>query len=220
MQNNFRSSFSACGEDAILKYLFRNRISGFYVDVGAFDPYEVSNTYWFYLQGWTGINIDANERSIVKFNKLRPKDTNICAAISDIEEVLNYYEVSGSKSMNSFSKDFIQSQNVTRIESSKSIKTRSLSSVLDENLKNSQRINFLSIDVEGVELKVLKSNDWSKYRPDIVLLESFEKMTNEAFDAEIIQYLKAKEYSLISKTPNGVFFKDNKQILNSENSLI
>lgn len=219
-QKNFRSSFSACGEDAILKYLFRNRKAGFYVDVGAYDPFEVSNTYNFYLQGWKGINIDANESAIKKFIKERNKDINVFAAISEEEEVISYFEVTGSKSMNSFSKDFIGSQDVTSIKSEKFLKTRKLSAVLDEYLPSGQKIDFISIDVEGFELKVLRSNNWLKYRPDIILLESFDKMTNLNFDQEVVKYLNNKEYSIISKTPNGIFFIENNQRLNSENSLI
>ena len=52
-------SNSHCGEDRILRYLFKKRKNGFYIDVGAFHPMISSNTFIFYENNWKGINIDA-----------------------------------------------------------------------------------------------------------------------------------------------------------------
>ena len=60
-------SYSQQGEDMILKSLFQDHQSGFYVDVGAHHPSRFSNTYFFYLRGWRGINIDAMPGSMAAF---------------------------------------------------------------------------------------------------------------------------------------------------------
>ena len=70
------------GEDIIIKKLFApKKKNGFYVDLGANHPFLHSNTAWFWLNGWSGINIDANLKSISIFNKIRKKDTNLNYAI-------------------------------------------------------------------------------------------------------------------------------------------
>ncbi|MCW5198180.1 hypothetical protein VU06_00335 [Desulfobulbus sp. F3] len=67
------------------------RKKGFYIDIGAHHPKRFSNTFYFYRQGWHGINIDAMPRSMELFNKIRPRDINIEAAISDEKVELTYY---------------------------------------------------------------------------------------------------------------------------------
>jgi hypothetical protein len=75
----------------ILKSIFTRSKPGFYVDVGAYDPQMMSNTHHFYLQGWRGINIDPNPKSIEEFNKLRTRDINLELAISNSLEEHTFY---------------------------------------------------------------------------------------------------------------------------------
>jgi len=71
-------SYSQEGEDMILRRLFEKQLTGFYVDVGAHHPKRFSNTYFFYKQGWHGINIDAMPGSMKLFEKIRPRDILLC----------------------------------------------------------------------------------------------------------------------------------------------
>jgi len=78
--------YSQFGEDAVLRVLVNSgERPGFYVDVGAYHPKHLSNTYFFYKKGWRGINIDPNPRSIKLFNLLRPTDINLNVAIANGE---------------------------------------------------------------------------------------------------------------------------------------
>src|SRR5437868_6288327 len=76
-------SYSQDGEDLVLSRFLSSENKGFYVDVGAHHPTRFSNTYFFYKKGWRGINIDAMPGSMIAFDKMRPRDTNVEAAISD-----------------------------------------------------------------------------------------------------------------------------------------
>ena len=79
VKNNYfvkKKSYSMNGEDLFINNYFKDKI-GFYVDVGAYHPLELSNTYLLYKRGWSGINIDINSLSIDYFNFLRPDDINI-----------------------------------------------------------------------------------------------------------------------------------------------
>ena len=144
--------YSACGEDAILNYLFKEKKKGFYVDVGACEPVRFSNTYIFYLKGWNGINIDAMPGSVNSFKKIRPRDINIEAAVSNTEEILTYYEIGGAKSMNTFCLGSIKNFGVEKsITNKRKIKTKKLSQILNNYLSNNQPIDFLSVDCEGFE---------------------------------------------------------------------
>src|SRR6266481_9217065 len=76
--------FSQFGEDVVLWHYLQHVKGGFYVDVGAHDPYRFSNTYLLYkYRGWSGINIDLDERSVRAFAGSRPTDTNLQIGVSD-----------------------------------------------------------------------------------------------------------------------------------------
>ncbi|MBP7934267.1 MAG: FkbM family methyltransferase [Phycisphaerae bacterium] len=166
-----RYSYAQCGEDMILDVIFLNRDNGFYVDVGANNPFEQSNTCHFYRKGWTGINIDALPNSMREFNKHRPRDINLEIPISDIEEVLIYHMYETSF-YNGFSPAEPADIDHVKLIGTRSVQTQTLSRVLDGHVLGHE-IDFLSVDVEGWDLRVLKSNDWSRFRPKVVVVESF-----------------------------------------------
>ena len=218
---NLYSSFSQAKEDVILKYLFRKYIyqsyEGFYVDIGAFDPTKGSNTKIFYDYGWSGINIDANPSSIQKFNKYRTRDTNINIGISESASIKPFYFFGRNDGINSFSESFInkngQKNNVKKILK---IETKKLSSILDLYLPSSKVIDFMDIDAEGLDFEVIKSNDWEKFRPKILLVELDAKNFDNISNHKISKYLSVKNYepfyrTLIGGSIGTVFFIDVKR---------
>jgi mRNA-degrading endonuclease HigB of HigAB toxin-antitoxin module len=64
------------------------------VDIGCNHPIDSNNTFLFYLNNWTGINIDGNEKLINLYKQVRRKDISIKALISDDEYIVNYYQSS------------------------------------------------------------------------------------------------------------------------------
>ncbi len=65
--------------------------NGFYVDVGAYDPIDISNTRIFYERGWRGINIDLSSATIEAFQRHRPADINLHCAVSLVEGELDFF---------------------------------------------------------------------------------------------------------------------------------
>ncbi len=217
----FGSSFSSCGEDKILSYLFSNKKDpGFYVDVGAFEPVCSSNTYLFYLKGWHGIAIDANEDCLKRFRIYRPRDISIFAAVADCEKEATYYRFGREPSLNSLSPKSVGKHTEKKLKDRKIIKTRTLASILDEHLPKEIKIDFFSVDVEGVELEVLQSNNWEKYRPSIIIVESFTQMVEKDGDSQVNDFLDKQRYELIAKTPNGIIFKENSVRLSSGSYIV
>lgn len=205
-------SFSQQGEDILLSRMFSDKNNGFYVDIGAHHPTRFSNTYYFYLKGWNGINIDANPGSMDEFNRIRPRNVNLEIAISDTEEKLKFYRMS-DRALNSFSEQHIEhiiSNSTYKNVSQEYLYTKKLRSILDEYLSDNQKIDFLNIDVEGFDFKVLRSNDWNKYRPSIILIEDRENNNfSNIVNSEIYNYLVLKDYSLSSKCFNTYIYLEN-----------
>jgi FkbM family methyltransferase len=201
-------SYSQEGEDMILRRLFEKQITGFYVDVGAHHPKRFSNTYFFYSKGWNGINIDAMPNSMKLFNKTRPRDINIEKPISDKKQILTYYAFN-EPALNGFSKKLSEERDGKEnyfIKFTKDIETSTLEEILDEHLPKNQEIDFLSIDVEGLDFVVLKSNNFKQYKPKIILIEVLGSSLSDIEGNVISKFLKEYNYSIYAKSVNTVFF--------------
>lgn len=204
-------SYSQEGEDMILRRIFEHQKKGFYVDVGAHHPKRFSNTYYFYKQGWSGINIDAMPGSMKAFDRCRPRDINLEIPISDKKQLLTYYAFNES-ALNGFSKELSESRNGKGnyyIKFTKKIETIPLNQVLNTYLPKNQQIDFLSIDVEGLDFIVLQSNDFSIYKPSVILIEILNNSLVDIQKNEVTMYLKSFNYSIYAKLINTFLFIDN-----------
>lgn len=204
---NYQESYSQAAEDLIIKSFIDSKhpsdYKGFFVDIGAFHPIILSNTYLFYKRGWRGINIDARPDSMKIFNKIRNRDINIECGISDKNEELDYY-MFGSQACNTFDKEEAQdriNEGLDLIKTEK-IKLRPINDILQEYLPENQHIDFMTIDIEGKELDILKSLDFEKYAPDFFLIEDLNYTLKDFcnyHETEMYSFLKDKGYKLLAK---------------------
>lgn len=208
------TSYAQEGEDQVLLRHFgpeRLRHPGFYVDVGAHHPFRFSNTYAFYRLGWRGINIDANPDSIALFCRARPRDINIAALVSDAHEPQTYYEfnepaLNGCDTQLSLSRDGYEAYRITR---QLKLATVPLANILDSHLPKGTPIDFLTVDVEGHDLQVLRSLDITRHRPLLIAAEDAHATDLAAtLTCSIAQYLKAYDFEPFAKTNHTIFFVD------------
>ncbi len=204
-------SYAIQGEDLILRELFEYAKSGFYVDVGAHHPFRFSNTYLFYKVGWRGLNIDAMPGSMKLFNRFRPRDINIeCGVASNGGGGSMIYYSFNEPALNGFStilKTKYDHHPLYHLIDEISVPVRSLESILDEYLPQETHIDFLSVDVEGLDLEVLKSNNWDKYRPKVVVVECWDSDLENIKHTDIYAFLTAHNYKLFAKTIYTLFFR-------------
>lgn len=201
--------YSQEGEDIILSEFFPEQTDGFYVDIGAHHPMRFSNTYMFYKRGWRGINIDAMPNSMKAFERKRPRDINLEMGVSGKEGEMTYY-MFDDPALNGFSKDLSKERDTNsnfEILEERNIKTHPLSKILEEYLPKNQKIDFMSVDVEGLDLMVLKSNDWKKYSPSMILVESIGDDMDSIMKEPIYLLLKEKGYKIVAKTYRTLVFK-------------
>lgn len=210
----FVKSYSQEGEDMVLNRIFNPYVNlkGFYIDIGAHHPKRFSNTYHFYKLGWKGINIDAMPGSMSVFFKQRPLDINLEMPISNSGKELVYYKFN-EPALNGFSKELSElrenESNAYFIEDEVVLKTYKLSDVLEKYVPKNTEIDFMTIDVEGLDFDVLHSNDWDKYRPKVILVEILENSLENFFTNEVYLYLKERDYQFYAKTVNTVLFRRN-----------
>ena len=171
-KNNFfikKKTYSMDGEDLFIDNFFKNKI-GLYVDVGAYHPLELSNTYLLYKKKWKGINIDINSLSIDYFNFLRPNDININLGVAKKDTIKTLYYQKNKSPLNTLNLSHAKKIFSNKYKK-KRIKTRTLTNILDKTKFKGKEIDFLNIDTEGNDLEVLKSLDFKKYQPKLMCIE-------------------------------------------------
>jgi len=204
-------SYSTSGEDVLLNYILANKKNGFFIDIGAYHPIKSSNTHRFYIAGWKGINIDAEKDKIEFFNEMRPRDININCMIGNKDGTADFYLLEGQDSMNSGSPEFYQKMSIDISKAQKtSVKIKKLGTILHE-LNIEEVIDLLTIDVEGMELDVLKSNDWEKFNPVIIMIENHCTELDRIMELETVRFLK--NYKVIAFTTNEIIFLNNEYSL-------
>lgn len=146
---------------------------GRYVDVGAHHPDRYSVTRKLYDAGWTGVNIDASPGFASLFGARRPRDTNVVALVGRARTATFWRFREGTLSTLD---DYRARQLVDlgwELVGTEPAVVRSLTDVLDE-ADVVGAIDLLSVDVEGEDLDVLRSLDWSRWPVERCLVEIVE----------------------------------------------
>ena len=150
-----RRSYAQFGEDLLLRGFLGEKWSwnykGFWVDIGAHHPVQLSNTKLYSEVGWRGINVDASCEAIRAFRRSRRRDINVNVGIGKTSGTLDYYRMSLSP-MNTFSKEFAEkaiAQGVKLLDVVK-VPVITMKELLDRYLPMGQMIDFLSIDCENI----------------------------------------------------------------------
>lgn len=203
--------YSQFGQDLFVLGIIQGCNNKTFVDVGGNHPINGSNTYLLELNGWTGIAIEPQE----KLRKLWPmmrRTPCLNYVIGPEEKMVNFVEgeigIDGLSGVEGYNK--CNNTNCKTI----SIQQKRLADILLEN--NITNIDYLSIDVEGYEMNVLKSIDFSKVNIKLIGLENDlgfkwlpflgQRLGKELGDNKIRKFLKNKGYRYIARIVCDDFF--------------
>lgn len=199
------TSYAQSGEDLIIQRFLNafNIPKPFYVDIGANHPTILNNTYLFYKKGGSGICVEPNLKLYHKFKHARPKDNSLNIGIGAKKDILKFY-VFKEDVLSTFSGEVAKKYKKMghELTTTQNIHVYPLSEVLNTHAKD-RSIDLLCIDTEGFDFEVLKSNDWDKFRPKLILMETLE-YAREGFarklNTEYDPYLLKKEYKKLADT--------------------
>jgi FkbM family methyltransferase len=210
-------SYSQCGEDLIIRFIFEQLqiIHPTYIDIGAHHPFYISNTALFYEKGSRGVNIEPDPVLFKEIKKERSLDVCLNVGIgASIEEAVNFYVMSSS-TLNTFSEDeakrYVEYGNNT-IKQIIKLPILTINEIISKYFNNKSP-NLISLDVEGMDLIVIKSLDFSSYRPEVICVEtlSYTEDKTEEKQKEIIEYIIKQGYILYADTYiNSVFVERGK----------
>lgn len=164
-------SYAQNGEDVVLRRLFDDRTTGFYIDVGAAHPEGDSVTKHFYDKGWHGINVEPVSSFVVLLEKERPRDVNLELALSNDAGRLKFYDGPEGSGWSTLSLEVAESrrrEGIPFVE--RDVEVTTLTEICEKYVD--EPIDFLKIDVEGHEREVLEGHDWDRWRPTVVVVEA------------------------------------------------
>jgi FkbM family methyltransferase len=212
-------SYSYGGIDSLILNIFKNKKKGFYVDIGCGHPIKNNNTYLLNKKGWKGINIDLDEGNIDLFNIYRINDENIISAVTDEKKEVDLYFYHSKSAINTISKKTADYQKA-KVSSVKKINSNTLNEILKNSKFKNFQIDFLTIDVEGSELSVLKNFDFNEYKPKVIVVEHLDLSLpaleiknlsiNTAIGSDIYKLIVSKNYTLVNMLHSDLVFVNNK----------
>lgn len=190
------------GEDIVLQRIFHGKKNGFYVDIGSFNPVKYSNTFLLHeLFGWRGINIDASSKAIELFNEVRPDDINIHTAIADEEQKEMKLYKFDRPARNTLSEDNLKRQidkGGAEVIGEEIVTANRLDYILSKHMPEGTNIDLMNVDIEGFDIDALKTNDWNRFRPSVILVEDYSIDLASSEKSEIYNFLSSKSYKLQS----------------------
>ena len=215
-----RKQYSQWGEDLIIKEFFKGKKVGVYFDVGCFHPIMYSNTCALFKKGWHGVNIDINPTSVDLFNIVRPNDLNLCTTIDENSKEFKIFFDHSFSPLNTLDESFYKDLKKSSFEKFKKegfasgIEKKIKSKTIDEILKMFEpydKVDFLNIDVEGMDFKILIQLIPLKLKPSLISVETHSPDGKKLRECnEINQYLLGNNYAVFKRVGPTTLFSLNK----------
>jgi FkbM family methyltransferase len=170
-----RGSYSQLGEDLILDELLGHRQHGFYVDIGAGHPRIGNNTKRFSKRGWTGINVEPDSKVFALLEADRKNDVNVNVGIGRDRTTMPFFRFDATN-LSTFSRDEADRWLAMgfALKDQATVEVRTLSDILTEYCPGGS-IDLMSMDTEGWEMEALEGNDWSRFKPEVLCIETGSK---------------------------------------------
>lgn len=205
----FGQYYSQCGQDQyVYEHFFKNITNGTFIDIGANDGITFSNTYFFEKEcGWSGICIEPIPQT---FDSLKSIRNCVCiqGCVGPKRETAKFLKISGPLEMLSGIIKRYDAKHIQRIERELKVAGGSYE-VIDVDCYNLNElleieyiyhVNFLSLDTEGGELKILKSIDFKKFQIDVIAVE------NNYSDPRFASFMKRNGYRLVKRLEQDQIF--------------
>ena len=198
-----KRAFSCHGEDVLLAEIFSRLgiTKGKYIEVGAFHPSIFSNTQHFYEMGWRGTLVEPNPFMAELLRQFRPDDSvmEVASGKGGHGELLMFSDWGSSNTFDiQFANKIVEGQSV-QIAKRVDVDFKTLTSIFEVHVKRfGSKVDFLSIDVEGMDLEVLASLDLSIFTPTLICIEDISLNLGQAQDSLIYKHLSERKYRLIS----------------------
>lgn len=205
------ASFSQFGEDLLIaRHLESERDNkGVIIDIGAYHPINWSNSFLFYLQGWRGINVDADWRAMKAFSSVRPEDLNLSFAVDT---------KTGTAHLTRFEEGAWNNTRISALDASaipspvigvEEVECLHVNEFLSAYVAG-KKIDLLNVDIEGADLDVIQALDVEAFRPKVIAAEiSIDVWSSFPFQ----QFLGRVGYCVVASSGPTVILLDSSKSL-------
>jgi FkbM family methyltransferase len=216
------NTYSQAGEDTIVLSLFKSvgLEKPTYLDIGVYYPDQCSNTHLFYKYGSRGVCVEADKSLIPLIKELRPEDMilNVGIGIDEIREA-DFY-VFNDKGLSTFDKkeaEFRESLGTVKILEINKVPLRNINSVIREYFNSYP--DFLSLDIEGLDLEVLKTLDFKAYPIPAIFVETctYSESHLKPKNAAIFNFMMSVGYFVYADTYINTLFVNERWFMQMPN---
>ncbi len=208
-----KRSFSQRGEDLIIDFALTSMgiTKPIYLDIGAHDPIYLSNTYYFYRKGGSGVCIEPLPGLYKILAKVRSRDTCLNSGVgAQTADQANFY-VMQSSALSTFSKAHAQQyqdEEAQRIGSIERVPLIGIGEVLTKYFPTG--LNLVSLDTEGMEVEILENFDFDNFRPEVFCVETlpYRRTTICEKPEEVSVLMRDRGYFLFADTFINSIFVD------------
>jgi FkbM family methyltransferase len=208
-----RLSFSQQGEDIVLYHILHDLLkiqTPTYLDIGAADPVEANNTFLLYWTGGHGVLVEPNPMYVERLRRDRPRDIVVAAGVGvgDAAEA-DYYMIRGKPTLNTFSPEEVARLRAGAredpVEAVVKMPLISVNRLIATHLGTAP--DLLSIDVEGLDLEILRTLDFAGHRPGAIIAETIKMGTPEV-NAELVDFVVSHGYAVRGGSMINTVFVD------------
>lgn len=189
-------SYAQNMEDYHLSLAFAGQPTGSYIDIGAGHPVADNVSFWFYERGWRGIAVEPQRKLVDLYARLRPRDTCVCALVGTRSGVTDFHVFDRFHGLSTTVETYARAAGTFGAEyKTVQLPTLSLAKLCEDHHVGA--IDFLKVDVEGAEADVLRSGDWRRFRPKVVVVEAIAPGSGEPSWDQWEPFLLAQGYNIV-----------------------
>lgn len=176
---------------------FQGKTNGYFVDIGAHDGTTFSNSKFFEELGWTGVCVEPNPKVFEVLSSTR-KCKCVKKAVADYIGWAKFFQIIEGADMLSGLADEFNQRGIENIYANLQDFENGYEYIdveldLFDNIVDNTTIDFLSLDTEGNELKILQTIDFNKYDIKVITVE------NNDYDNKFIEFLVPKGYQPVTR---------------------
>ena len=217
-----RDKTSQSGEDAIVAHAIETLGIPLkdvtYLDIGANHAKFLSNTYFFYRNGARGVLVEANPELIPELKFYRYDDVVLNRCIAEKgNDTCSFYIMNGdglSTANQASVQETLNENPAIHVKNVVDVPTITVNEIMDQFFPIAPVL--LNIDIEGMELQILKSINFEKYRPMFLIVEMIPYRANKVVinekNEEVLEFMKKKGYVEYAFTGINSIFVDPEKI--------
>src|SRR5262249_15006678 len=158
-------------EDYHLSLAFAGQATGTYIDVGAGHPVADNVSFWFYERGWSGIVVEPQPDLVALYGQLRPRDRAVRGLIGRERGEIDFFRGDRLHGFSTTVREHAEKAKKFGVAyETFRMPVATLAGLCETH--GLTTIDFLKIDVEGGEADVLYGNDWTRFRPKVIVVEA------------------------------------------------